>query len=75
MCDAVADGAVAYSIVTAAASSADPNYNGQNPADVSVSNNDNDSAGITVNTNADDNTINGNCTLREAIIASNTSNA
>jgi len=32
-------------------------------------------ATITVNTTADDNTVNGNCTLREAIIAANTDTA
>jgi hypothetical protein len=46
--DAVADGNVAYSIVTAAATSADPNYSGRNAADVAVTNQDNDAAGITV---------------------------
>ncbi len=30
---------------------------------------------ITVNSTADDNTVNGNCTLREAIIAANTNTA
>ena len=38
--DAVADGNIAYTIVTAAAVSADTDYNGLNPADVSVTNND-----------------------------------
>ena len=42
------DGNIAYTIVTAAAVSADGNYNGLNPADVSVTNTDNDTAGITV---------------------------
>ena len=37
-----------YTIVTAAATSGDPNYNGLNAADVSVTNTDNDAAGITV---------------------------
>jgi hypothetical protein len=46
--DFVDDGDIAYSIVTAAASSADANYNGLNAADVSVTNTDNDTAGITV---------------------------
>ncbi|MGE3340859.1 MAG: collagen binding domain-containing protein [Candidatus Altimarinota bacterium] len=40
--DAVADGAVAYTIITGVAVSTDGNYNGLNPADVSVVNNDND---------------------------------
>src|SRR5207247_1440383 len=46
--DFVADGAVAYTIVTAAATSTDPGYNGMNPADVAVTNTDDDTAGITV---------------------------
>ena len=46
--DDVDDGDIAYTIVTAAASSSDPNYNGLNAADVSVTNQDDDVAGITV---------------------------
>ena len=46
--DAVDDGDVTYSIVTAAATSADANYNGINAADVAVTNTDNDGSGITV---------------------------
>lgn len=46
--DAVVDGDIAYTIVTAAAVSDDVNYNGIDPADVSVTNTDNDSAGILV---------------------------
>ncbi|MFN7982973.1 MAG: hypothetical protein U0Q11_14030 [Vicinamibacterales bacterium] len=46
--DFLVDGAVAYTVVTAAATSADTNYNGLNPSDVSVTNTDNDAAGITV---------------------------
>ncbi len=46
--DAVVDGPQAYSIVTAAAVSTDPNYTGANAADVAVSNTDDDVAGITV---------------------------
>ena len=48
MDDAVVDGPIAYTIVTAAAVSTDPNYNGANAADVAVTNTDNDVAGITV---------------------------
>src|SRR5439155_1605444 len=47
--DLVDDGDVGYTIVTAAATSTDGNYNGVNPSDVSVTNIDNDTAGITVN--------------------------
>ena len=46
--DALDDGDVAYTIVTAAATSADAIYNGINAADVAVTNTDNDAAGITV---------------------------
>jgi len=46
--DIVADGAVPYTIVTAAATSTDGIYNGLNPADVGVTNTDDDTAGITV---------------------------
>lgn len=46
--DLVQDGNQAYSIVTGAAVSVDPNYNGAVVADVSMSNTDNDTAGITV---------------------------
>ncbi len=40
--DAEVDGNVAYAVITAAATSADPNYNGLNPADVSAINQDNE---------------------------------
>src|SRR5205823_384339 len=46
--DFVIDGNVAYNIITAPASSADPLYNGLNPPDVTATNMDNDSATITV---------------------------
>ena len=46
--DQIVDGNVAYTIVTAAATSSDTNYNGLNAADVAVTNTDNDTAGITV---------------------------
>ena len=48
--DDLDDGDIAYSIVTAAATSADGNYNGINAADVAVTNTDNDASGITVST-------------------------
>ncbi|MBI5055578.1 MAG: alkaline phosphatase [Nitrospirae bacterium] len=47
--DFIIDGSVAYTIVTAAATSADINYNGLDAPDASVTNTDNDVAGITVN--------------------------
>jgi hypothetical protein len=46
--DAVQDANQAYRIILDAATSTDPNYNGMNPVDVLVTNNDNDSAGIIV---------------------------
>jgi hypothetical protein len=46
--DVIVDGTIAYTIVTGAANSTDPVYNGRAVADVSVSNTDNDSAGVTV---------------------------
>mgnify|MGYP003694250615 CR=1 FL=1 len=46
--DALDDGDVAYTIVTAAATSTDAIYNGINAADVAVTNTDNDASGITV---------------------------
>jgi hypothetical protein len=50
--DNLDDGDVAYSIITAAATSGDANYDGLNAADVSVINTDNDTAGITVSPTA-----------------------
>jgi len=46
--DLIADGTVAYNIITGVSSSTDPNYNGLDPQDVSVSNTDNDVAGISI---------------------------
>ena len=46
--DLVDDGNIAYTIATALAVSADINYSGKDPANVSVTNTDNDTAGITV---------------------------
>jgi hypothetical protein len=46
--DDVDDGNQPYTIVTGAASSSDPSYNGLNPADVSVTNQDDDTAAIVV---------------------------
>ena len=50
--DLVADGNVVYKVVTAAAVSTDPNYNNLNPDDVTVTNSDNETPGITVNPTA-----------------------
>src|SRR5439155_608502 len=46
--DFAVDGNVAYTIVTAAATSTDGSYNGMDAADVAVTNTDNDTAGIAV---------------------------
>ena len=46
--DFVDDGDITYAIFLAPASSVDPRYNGLDPADVSVTNVDDDTAGITV---------------------------
>jgi hypothetical protein len=46
--DLIVDGNQIYSIVTAAVVSSDTNYSGLNPADVSVTNNDNDTPSVLV---------------------------
>ena len=46
--DFIDDGNVNYSVVLGAALSSDANYNGRDPADVSLSNQDDDTAGVTV---------------------------
>lgn len=46
--DAIDDGDIAYAIVINSATSTDPAYDGLDPTDVSVTNLDNDTAGITV---------------------------
>ena len=46
--DLVADGSVVYTIVTAAATSTDTDYSGLNAADASITNNDDETSGITV---------------------------
>ncbi|WP_293151848.1 DUF4347 domain-containing protein [Microcoleus sp. bin48.metabat.b7b8b9.023] len=50
--DLVADGNVVYKIITAAAVSTDLNYNNLNPDDVTVTNSDNETPGITVSPTA-----------------------
>ena len=45
--DDIDDDNISYSIVTAAATSSDPDYSGLNASDVSITNTDNDTAGIT----------------------------
>jgi subtilisin family serine protease len=46
--DSIADGDIDYKIVTAAAVSTDANYNNRDVADVSLSNQDNDTAGVSI---------------------------
>src|SRR5207244_6845453 len=46
--DALQDGDIAYQVSVNPAASGDPNYSGRDPADVAVTNTDNDAAGITV---------------------------
>ncbi|HYI07693.1 MAG TPA: FG-GAP-like repeat-containing protein, partial [Thermoanaerobaculia bacterium] len=46
--DAVTDGTIAYTIVTDAVMSSDPFYSGMNPRDVTGTNADDDSGGVTV---------------------------
>ncbi|MEG4107674.1 DUF4347 domain-containing protein, partial [Microcoleus sp. S13_C5] len=50
--DLLADGDQAYKIVTAVAVSTDPNFNNLNPDDVTVTNSDNETPGVTVNPTA-----------------------
>ncbi|MGA2061415.1 MAG: MBG domain-containing protein, partial [Thermoguttaceae bacterium] len=84
--DSFIDGNIAYTIVTAPASSNDPNYNGLDAADVSVTNTDNDTYNtIYVDTNSDasdgdtssiaalyaNKGTDGKISLREAITAAN----
>ncbi|MEG4307515.1 FG-GAP-like repeat-containing protein, partial [Microcoleus sp. D3_18a_C4] len=47
--DSIADGSKTYNIVTAATVSTDTNYSNLNPDDVSASNSDNETPGITIN--------------------------
>ena len=84
--DYIVDGDVAYTVVTAAAVSADGNYSGLNASDVSVTNTDNDTFNtIYVDTNSDTSDgdtssiaalyagkgLDGKISLREAITAAN----
>jgi hypothetical protein len=46
--DFVKDGDIPYSVIIGAALSSDSNYNGKDPADISLVNLDNDAVGITV---------------------------
>ncbi len=64
--DVIGDGNINYSVITAAATSSDGNYNGINALDVSLSNTDDDNI-VTVDTASD--TIDGDATSIAALIA------
>ena len=49
--DFIADGPQTYSVITAPAVSSDTRYNGLNPLDVTLANNDNDTAGVLLSKN------------------------
>jgi len=66
--DAIADGNQVYSVITAAAVSADGAYNGLNGSDVSVTNVDNDSPGIRVTPTSGLSTTEGGGTTSFAIV-------
>lgn len=51
--DSLQDGDITYTIQSNPATSSDPNYNGLNPADVTVINQDDDTAGFVLNYSAD----------------------
>ena len=57
--DTAVDGNQGYTIILGVASSSDSNYSGLDPADVSVSNTDDDAAGITINSPGDNTTESG----------------
>ena len=66
--DSFIDGNIAYSIVTAAASSADARYNGLNASDVSLTNTDNDTVNtLYVDTTSD--TVDGAVTSIASLLA------
>jgi hypothetical protein len=49
--DFIQDGSISYTIILGAATSANSNYNGLDPSDVTIVNNDNDTGGYTVVSN------------------------
>jgi hypothetical protein len=62
--DDLQDGDISYSAALDSTSSSDPNYNNQNPSDVTVSNTDNDTAGFTISAISGDTTeANGTATF------------
>lgn len=61
--DSVDDNDVAYSVILGAATSSDSRYNGMNPADVSLTNQDDDTAGVTVSAPFGTATMEGDVTV------------
>ncbi len=73
--DAVADGNQVYRVVTAPATSADPDYSGLNAVDRNVTNVDNDTAGITVsNATTDTNESGGTASVTIVLNSEPTAN-
>ena len=69
--DPIVDGSKGYTVVTAAATSSDGNYNGLNPSDVSATTTDNDTCPVTLTvTNTNDS---GAGSLRQAMLDANES--
>src|SRR5439155_1454951 len=66
--DQVQDGAIAYSVALGAAASSDPIYAGMDPADVALTNADNDAAGITVAPTAGLVTSEAGCTATTSVV-------
>ena len=66
--DTLDDGDTAYTLITAAASSADVNYNGLNAADVAATNSDDDNLN-TVTVDTADDTLDGTTTSLAALLA------
>lgn len=71
--DSVYDGNVAYTVLIGAATSADATYNGQNPADIALTNTDNDPQPATKFYVVDDGTTNQTYEYAEAVSGSATS--
>ena len=69
--DGIVDGPINYTILLGAASSADPAYNGLDPADVSVTNTDNDLLTTTF-TKAENRAIPDNGTLTSSLVIATT---
>jgi len=73
--DALADGDITYNITTYPASSGDPNYNGFNPGDVTVTNLDDESMGISVSAISGDTTEAGGTATFSIVLNSQPTNS